>query len=134
MPEWQASGKVECHDSARRESGPTRGCINKMVACLAVSKQNRNMLIEYDDTKNVRNLRERGLSFDRAGDFDFTSAKIWEDLRQPYPESRFVAMGFLDNRLHVLIFSRTYRGIRVISFRKANLREGKKHGFTLTRD
>ena len=127
-------GKVECHGSARRESGPTRGCINKMVACLAVSKQNRNMLIEYDDTKNVRNLRERGLSFDRASDFDFTSAKIWEDLRQPYPESRFVAMGFLDNRLHVLIFSRTYRGIRVISFRKANLREGKKHGFTLTRD
>ena len=127
-------GKVECHDSARRESGPTRGCINKMVACLSVSKQNRNMLIEYDDTKNVRNLRERGLSFDRAGDFDFNTAIIDQDTRRHYPEPRFVALGFLEGRLHVLCFTPKASGIRVISFRKANTREIRRHERTAATD
>jgi len=36
--------------------------------------------------------------------------------------------------LHVLVFSETEHGIRVISFRKANPREGAKHGFTLTKN
>jgi uncharacterized DUF497 family protein len=36
--------------------------------------------------------------------------------------------------LHVLVFSETEDGIRVISFRKANDREGKKHGIAQERD
>jgi len=91
------------------------------------------MEICYDPAKSERNFRDRKLSFDRAGDFDFETAKIWQDTRMIYPESRFVAIGYLDNRLHALIFSETEYGIRVISFRKANSREGAKHGFTLTR-
>ncbi len=51
-----------------------------------------------------------------------------------YPESRFVAIGYLNNRLHVLVFSETPCGIRIISFRKANKREGATHGFTITRN
>jgi uncharacterized DUF497 family protein len=43
-------------------------------------------------------------------------------------------LGYLENRLHALIFSHAPGGIRVISFRKANRREGEKHGFQLTRD
>ena len=35
---------------------------------------------------------------------------------------------------HVLVFSEIQDGIRIISFRKANQREGEKHGFALTRD
>jgi uncharacterized protein len=34
-----------------------------------------------------------------------------------------VALGYLDERLHVLCFTETHDGIRVISFRKANSRE-----------
>ena len=85
------------------------------------------MEIEFDPTKNEKNLRERGLSFDRAGDFDFSTAQLWQDTRQPYPESRFVALGFLDARLHVLCFTPIAGGIRVISFRKANRREEKDY-------
>ena len=33
------------------------------------------------------------------------------------------AIGLLENRLHVLVFTETVDGIRVISFRKANSRE-----------
>ena len=92
------------------------------------------MEIDFDPVRSEKNRRERGLSFARAEDFDFASAHVWQDIRQPYPEPRFVALGYLDFRLHVLVFCRTVRGIRIISFRKANLREGVKHGFPLTRD
>ncbi len=92
------------------------------------------MLIEYDTGKNSRNIAERGLSFERAVEFDFGSAKIWQDTRYAYSQARFIALGYLEKRLHVLCFCELADGIRIISFRKANPREGEKHGFTLTCD
>jgi uncharacterized protein len=92
------------------------------------------MKFTYDPTKSDQNILTRGLSFERVRDFDFTTAKFWQDDRQDYPEERYVALGYLDKRLHVLVFTETYEGIRVISFRKANEREGKKHGFAQTVD
>ncbi|MBK7491116.1 MAG: BrnT family toxin [Nitrosomonas sp.] len=92
------------------------------------------MIIEFDPAKNAKNITERGLSFERAVDFDFETSKVWQDTRIEYPESRFVAIGYLDSRLHVLAFCETQRGIRIISFRKANKREGATHGFTITRN
>ena len=85
------------------------------------------MHIEFDVNKNDTNIRERGLSLERASDFDFDSAIIKRDLRKPYPEVRYVAVGFLDARLHVLCFTPIEDGIRVISFRKANSREIKHY-------
>lgn len=92
------------------------------------------MKIACDPVKNEQNIVDRGLPFGRAVDFDFSTAKIWQDTRKSYPEVRFVAMGYLDDRLYVLCFTETAAGIRVISFRKANQREGVKHGFALTRN
>ena len=83
------------------------------------------MEIDFDPIKSDKNLRERGLSFERAGDFDFSTAIVHEDIRKAYPEHRFVAIGLLEGRLHVLCFTAIVRGIRVISFRKANHREEK---------
>ena len=90
------------------------------------------MHIEFDPAKNEANIRQRGLSFERAAEFDFGTAVIAQDTRKPYPEARLVTVGFLGERLHVLCFTPVAGGIRVISFRKANAREGKQHGFTLT--
>jgi uncharacterized DUF497 family protein len=92
------------------------------------------MLIQFDTAKNDRNIAERGLSFEQAAAFDFGSARIWQDTRKDYPEVRFIALGYLGDRLHVLCFAHIPDGLRVISFRKANDREGAKHGFPLTRD
>lgn len=83
------------------------------------------MQIEFDANNNSTNIRERGLSLERA--FDFDSAIIQQDVRKSYPEVRYVAVGFLDARLHVLCFTPIEDGIRVISFRKANLREVKHY-------
>lgn len=81
------------------------------------------MRIRFDPAKNERNVRDRGLSFERAADFDFSSALIAVDDRKEYGEVRYVALGMLDARLHVLCFTDAADGIRVISFRKANSRE-----------
>lgn len=83
------------------------------------------MEISFDPSKNDQNLSERQLSFTRVIDFDWGSALVKEDVRKNYPERRFIAIGYLDKRLHVLCFAETELGIRVISFRKANKREGK---------
>ncbi len=85
------------------------------------------MRIEFDPAKNEKNLRERGLSFERVAEFDFETALFAVDDRRDYGEQRIQARGFLGLRLHVLVFVETADGIRVISFRKANKREVQRH-------
>ena len=85
------------------------------------------MRIDFDPAKSARNERERGLSFSAAAGFAFESAIVELDARRDYPEPRYVAVGFLGERLHVLCFTPLPDGLRVISFRKANAREIKAH-------
>lgn len=85
------------------------------------------MDITYDPSKNARNIRSRGLSFDRALEFEFGTALVAVDHRRDYGETRIVAWGYLQNRLHVLCYVETATGIRVISFRKANSREIRRY-------
>ena len=81
------------------------------------------MQIEFDARKNDLNIRDRGLSFERAENFDFETAVFKEDARRDDGEVRFRALGYLDGRVHALVFTESATGIRVISFRKANKRE-----------
>lgn len=85
------------------------------------------MQIAFDPEKNERNVRQRDLPFERAAEFDFANANVFVDSRQDYGEDRYIAIGHLQGRLHVLCFTETAVGIRVISFRKANDREVKRH-------
>jgi uncharacterized DUF497 family protein len=82
--------------------------------------------LSYDPRKNEENIRKRGLSFEAAAEFDFEGALYATDNRRDYRETRYVAIGALGSRLHVLCFTETLEGIRVISFRKANAREVKR--------
>lgn len=85
------------------------------------------MDISFDPAKNARNIALRGLSFERAAEFDFQTAVFTVDGRHDYGEIRHRAQGFLDGRLHALVFVETAEGIRVISFRKANKREVREY-------
>lgn len=85
------------------------------------------MKIEFDPAKNEKNIRERGLSFERVSEFDFDTAWFREDKRRDYGETRIQVVGFLDGRLHMLVLAAVLDGIRVISFRKANKREVKRY-------
>src|SRR5688572_22967307 len=95
---------------------------------------NKGMEIIFDPNKNQRNIEERDLSFECAANFDFETATYLEDNRHEYGESRLVAVGYLNKRLHILCFTPTDTGIRVISFRKANDREVTKYGKPKTTD
>lgn len=82
------------------------------------------MEIFFDPAKSLKNELERQLSFERANEFDWETAVIFEDKRFNYSEPRFVALGFLNHRIHSLCFTRCEQNsARVISFRKANKRE-----------
>jgi uncharacterized DUF497 family protein len=88
--------------------------------------------ITFDPSKNARNISERQLPFTRAAEIKWESAVFKEDVRKNYPERRYIAIAYLDKRLHVLCFSETDLGIRVISFRKANQREGPEYEEKIT--
>jgi len=45
------------------------------------------MKITFDPVKNERNIRERGLSFERAAEFDFETADFIIDDRKDYGET-----------------------------------------------
>jgi len=82
-------------------------------------------VISFDPKKSQRNLRERGISFQRAKLFEWSSAFIVEDTRRDYGEQRFRAIGWIGDRLHVLVFTPRAEKVHVISLRKANDREAR---------
>ncbi len=85
------------------------------------------MRIDFDPDKSARNERERGLPFTVVERFDWEGALYTEDTRHDYPERRFVALGLIGQRVHVVCFTPVEGGIRVISFRKANAREVRRY-------
>jgi hypothetical protein len=85
------------------------------------------MKIAFDQAKSRKNAGSRGLPFELAEDFEWETAVTDEDTRRQYPERRFVAIGFISQRLHVLVYTHIKDEIRIISFRKANKREIKRY-------
>ena len=83
--------------------------------------------IEFDPAKSATNEIRRGLPFSLVAGFDWDSAVVLPDTRKAYAEPRFLALSMIGRRLHAVVFTPTVAGVRVISFRKANRREGRKH-------
>lgn len=85
------------------------------------------MRIEYDPHKNLWNIEERNLSFERAKELDWKNAYTTQDTRKDYPEIRLISLAYLEGRLHSICYTPIKFGIRVISFRKANKREVRNY-------
>lgn len=81
------------------------------------------MQIEFDESKRLKTLQERGLDFARAGEVFDGTEWTWPDDRQDYDEPRFITFGFLDGRLVALVWTERSGKCRIISMRKANDRE-----------
>jgi uncharacterized DUF497 family protein len=81
------------------------------------------MEIVFSPRKDAINRRSHGISLQRAEDFDLTTALIFPETSQDYGELRYQAIGFLDAKLYVLIFTETDVNIRAISLRKAEKSE-----------
>lgn len=86
----------------------------------------------FDPAKDARNVALRGISLARAADFDWNNALIVEDMRKDYGESRYQALGPIEDRLHMLIFTPRGGKIHIISLRKANDREIRRYEETQT--
>ncbi len=83
------------------------------------------MEYEYDEGKSQKNFKERDISFSLVDQFDFESALIATDIRKEYAEERFIAVGRINQRVYVLVYTMRGENLRVISLRKANCREVK---------
>ena len=83
------------------------------------------MIYEWDDYKAALNYDLHGVSFHRIEAFDWASALIALDDRFDYGEDRYVAIGTISARLHVVVFTDRNGVTRIISLRKANKRECK---------
>ena len=86
------------------------------------------MTYEWDSDKATANLVKHGVAFDNAKDFSWDLAVGWIDDRADYGELRRIAVAPLRGRLHVMVFTKRGERIRIISLRKANLREMESHG------
>lgn len=77
----------------------------------------------WDERKRIVNLRKHGVDFEIVERFEFDTAVVAIDDRENYGEVRYRAFGMLEGRLHVLIFTARGERTRVISLRRANVRE-----------
>jgi hypothetical protein len=84
--------------------------------------------LEWDEVKRQWTLTNRHLDFADVERFGWRGAVVFEDRRSDYGERRFLAYGYLADRLHVLCFVERGDRIRVISLRKANDRERNRYG------
>lgn len=82
------------------------------------------MEIESDQAKDRTNAAKHGLSLRAAEGFDWATALEREDDRFDYGEARFVALGLIGDRLHVLVFT---EGSHEDAVRAISLRPAEKH-------
>ncbi len=83
------------------------------------------MRYDWDEAKRDANLAKHGVDFADAEDFEWERAIEVPDDRRDYGEPRWIALGPIRARLHVLIYTRRGRRVRIISLRRANIRERK---------
>lgn len=81
------------------------------------------MNFEWDGKKCAANIAKHGVDFTEAEKFDWATAIETQDTRFDYDEVRWVALGYIRKRLHVLIYTKRLGKIRLISLRRANNRE-----------
>jgi uncharacterized DUF497 family protein len=75
---------------------------------------------EWDEDKNDTNIEKHGLDFEDAWKVFEGPMLVALDTRRDYREDRWIGIGFLGQRVVVVVY--TYRGsdtIRIISMRKA---------------
>lgn len=88
------------------------------------------MEFEWDDAKAESNLRKHGVAFEDArAVFGDERVIVRTDNRWNYGELRLEALGMVDARLHVVVFTFREETCRIISARKANKREQKRYGY-----
>jgi uncharacterized DUF497 family protein len=75
--------------------------------------------IQFDAAKSWMNERTRGLPFSRMADFVWETAIVWPDYRPTaFGELRYLAVGLINDRLHVVSFAFRRPAIVVFALRE----------------
>lgn len=81
------------------------------------------MEYEWDEHKRNANKEKHDVDFSEAYRFDWRTALIQQDNRRDYGEERFKAMGFVGERLHIIVYTLRGGTVRIIGMRRANDKE-----------
>jgi len=85
------------------------------------------MQIDFDPTKDSANREKHGVSLADAALIEWDTALVWIDDRREYNEQRECALGLIGNRVYCVVYVDRAEVRRVISLRKANLREANHY-------
>ena len=85
------------------------------------------MRFTWDVAKNERNIRERGLDFGYAARVFERKVLEWADARREYGESRMIAIGVIEDRTYVVVYTDRSTGRHLILARRANERERRAY-------
>lgn len=81
------------------------------------------MKFEWNENKRQTNITKHGIDFmDAQKIFDYDTVTI-EDNRFNYGEQRFIAIGLLNSKMIVVVYTERENIIRIISARKATKNE-----------
>lgn len=81
----------------------------------------------FDPAKNAANIAKHGVSLALAGQMEWDSALVWPDVRFDYGEVRLCGIGYIGRRLFSVVYTDRTHKRRIISLRKANVREVKHY-------
>ena len=87
------------------------------------------MKLEWDERKNKENIRKHGFDFADAWEVFDLPMLTSTDTREGYNENRVIGVGFLRQRIVVIVFAEQDDDtIRIISLRKALKHERERFG------
>jgi hypothetical protein len=81
--------------------------------------------IEFDPAKDAANIEKHGVSLNRAGELEIVA--VTENSRPEESERRFRIYGVLEGEPYCAVLTWRIGNARVISLRKANRMERKRH-------
>jgi uncharacterized DUF497 family protein len=85
------------------------------------------MRYEWDTEKAAANARRHGVSFEAGRGFRWETALEAEDQRGGRGVRRVIALGRVVARLHVMVFTRGGKAVRVNSLRRATPQEEERY-------
>ncbi|NNG22483.1 BrnT family toxin [Telluria aromaticivorans] len=88
------------------------------------------MEIAFDTTKDKANTGKHGISLAAAAAIEWEDALTWKDERYDYGETRMCAIAYISDRLYYVVYVDREEVRRIISLRKANLREVQRYAET----
>ena len=85
------------------------------------------MFYEWGDSKAQVNAIKHSVEFKKIGQFDWDTAVVDLDHRKDFVESRYIAAGYIKDRLHIAVFTIRDENVSLIGLLKANSREIKRY-------